>query len=399
MIELLTVWGHDLGLSIGFVLLTTRIPPEAWLIGIGVVGGAAVVAALVKGRKSAPSSSAPSSASAPVGAAEFKDWIYPIPRKERRRKPAPERASARAPAGDGETEDVDITVCAPSAVRCTTTVAVQVFIHREEKWQFVADARQRDPDAVLLGSTDLDMPLRRGEEIKVQIDPGTAKCKGSRTVRRVWTGKVEKIAFLLEMPANADTIKPRVDVFAEGIKRGWITFKIEAIALMADMPPQAALEGRAAGIAREAKATRVGRAFLSYAKPDRNYALRAAQVLKGSGIEYFQDVLSLEPGDLWEQTLYERIAQCDLFLLFWSRHAKESEWVIKEVMEALRQRDERRKTGADLAISPIIIEGPPIVPPPDSLQDLHMNDVVQHVVFAEEMAERRTGKPKRAREN
>jgi hypothetical protein len=54
-------------------------------------------------------------------------------------------------------------------------------------------------------------------------------------------------------------------------------------------------------------------------------------------IDYFQDVLDLEPGQLWEEELYRRIDECDLFLLFWSASARELEWVRREVVRALER--------------------------------------------------------------
>ena len=90
------------------------------------------------------------------------------------------------------------------------------------------------------------------------------------------------------------------------------------------------------------------------------------------GIRYFQDVLDLEPGDAGKKVLYRQIDDCDLFLLFWSGAAKRSEWVRREVEYALR-----RKAGDDFAppeIRPIILEGPPVVPPWEELAHIHFND-------------------------
>jgi TIR domain len=83
------------------------------------------------------------------------------------------------------------------------------------------------------------------------------------------------------------------------------------------------------------------------------------QMLGVAGVRYFQDVLSLEPGDRWERKLNLGIDECDLFLLFWSSAAKRSEWVRKEVAYALA-----RSRGDELLppeIKPVILEGPPIV--------------------------------------
>ena len=76
----------------------------------------------------------------------------------------------------------------------------------------------------------------------------------------------------------------------------------------------------------------------------------------------------MEPGERWEKQLYRQIDGCDLFLLFWSQAAKDSEWVKREVGYALG-------LGAKCPqIRPVVIEGPPVPPPWDELKQLHFDD-------------------------
>ena len=125
-------------------------------------------------------------------------------------------------------------------------------------------------------------------------------------------------------------------------------------------------------------------AFISYASPDRPEVLKRVQMLKMAKINFFQDLLTLEPGERWEKSLYEHIDASDVFYLFWSSAAKKSEWVAKELEYALK-----RKGGNDAVlpeIVPVIIEGPPVVPPPDSLNEFHFNDGLLYFIKAEEAA-------------
>ncbi len=95
-------------------------------------------------------------------------------------------------------------------------------------------------------------------------------------------------------------------------------------------------------------------------------------MLQALKISYFEDLLDLEPGDRWGPRLETAIDQCDLFLLFWSSGAKRSKWVRKEVSRALQ-----RQAGDGFSppeIRPVILEGPPIVPPWEELSHLHFND-------------------------
>ena len=90
------------------------------------------------------------------------------------------------------------------------------------------------------------------------------------------------------------------------------------------------------------------------------------------GIQFFQDVLDLQPGQRWSSELQRHIEECDLFLLFWSRAARDSEWVLREADYAL-ERQGRDAEGLP-AIIPVIVEGPPVIPPPERLAHLHFND-------------------------
>jgi hypothetical protein len=49
------------------------------------------------------------------------------------------------------------------------------------------------------------------------------------------------------------------------------------------------------------------KAFLSYATADRAEVLKRAQALKAAHIEFFQDLLHLEPGERWQRRLFEEI--------------------------------------------------------------------------------------------
>jgi TIR domain len=83
-------------------------------------------------------------------------------------------------------------------------------------------------------------------------------------------------------------------------------------------------------------------------------------------------VLNLEPGERWERSLYRHIDESDIVLLFWSKAAKKSKWVRKEVRYALE-----RKHGNEFAppeIGPVLIEGPPVPRPWKELAYLHFND-------------------------
>jgi hypothetical protein len=105
-------------------------------------------------------------------------------------------------------------------------------------------------------------------------------------------------------------------------------------------------------------------------------------LLKRLGLEVFQDLLALEPGERWERALYRNIDKADLFLLYWSSQAAASDWVIKEAEYALARQD----NGADIQIMPVLLEGPPAPPAPQSLNALHFNDPIRYIIAAQAAA-------------
>lgn len=101
--------------------------------------------------------------------------------------------------------------------------------------------------------------------------------------------------------------------------------------------------------------------------------LKRVQMLARLHIDYFQDILTMEPGERWETKIYKSIDQSDVFFLFWSSAARDSRWVMDEVRYALKRKAADKFAAPEIV--PVIIEGPPLVPPPDELRDVHFNDV------------------------
>jgi len=180
-----------------------------------------------------------------------------------------------------------------------------------------------------------------------------------------WHGRPESVQFGVTVPENRPlgSVVGTVTVSQDSVPVGHIKFKLQIIAAGRQPEPSCPT-------GEDAK--RYHLAFISYASADRDKVLPRVQMLGTVGIRYFLDVPDLDPGDRWQGELYRHIDECDLFLLFWSSHAKQSEWVLKEVTYALA-----RKGNDDFAppeIRPVIIEGPPPVPPPPELAHLHFND-------------------------
>src|SRR5215831_19029705 len=107
--------------------------------------------------------------------------------------------------------------------------------------------------------------------------------------------------------------------------------------------------------------------FKSYASQDRIRVLDRLSEIERSGVDVFIDCLSLHPGDKWKARLKREICDRDLFMLFWSNHARDSQWVEWEWRTALHYK------GVD-GIEPHPLDPILEAEPPDELRDLHFCD-------------------------
>jgi serine/threonine protein kinase len=276
----------------------------------------------------------------------------------------------RALAGFWKKSDpVDCTVFSPATVSPGITFAVQVFTHRPEQTDVAkAIATDIDPNATRRGFKSLEINVKRGSRLTLCLHiPGLDIDNPVEYL--VWNGRAASVLFGVTVPAEASlgNYIGTLMVSHNQIPIGHVKFMVEVSA--GTQSPQAVQP--LGDVAR-----RYHKAFISYASKDRTEVLKRVQMLAQMKIDYFQDVLHLEPGDRWEKELYRHIDTSDLFLLFWSSSAKESRWVMKEVQYAIA-----RKRGNELAapeIIPVIIEGPPPVAPPPELAHLHFND---HLIY------------------
>jgi hypothetical protein len=184
----------------------------------------------------------------------------------------------------------------------------------------------------------------------------------------MWRGRPESIQFAAHIPEHhpPKNVIGTVTVSQNSIPLGHVKFKLTIANTKSDAP------------AISDCWVRYKKAFISYASQDRAEVLKRVQMLSVLNLKFFQDVLDLSPGDRWRKELYRHIDESDLFLLFWSSHAKRSEEVMKEVRYA-----KARKRGDEYAppeIIPVIIEGPPPVEPPPELSHIHFNDYLVYFI-------------------
>lgn len=177
----------------------------------------------------------------------------------------------------------------------------------------------------------------------------------------IWNGGRSLLEFDVEVPQAAPEGKVvlKFDVFIEGFMVARLRLDLEI-----SLHP-------VAGENVAAKVEPAKSAFVSYSSKDRLRVLdRVASIKISAGIDPFLDCLDLHPGEEWKPRLDDEIRRCDLFLLFWSKNASESEWVVWELDTALKEKGEN-----GLQLHPL----DPDVKPPDGLEELHVGDVIMWV--------------------
>jgi hypothetical protein len=276
---------------------------------------------------------------------------------------------------------VDVSAFAPEGGVAGSEILVQVFLHRIDDSAIAAEAaRAADPDAILRGIATLVTEIARGKRVDVVLE-GRDTTIDEPLQPIVWRGKPCAAQFLVTLPETTTdrNCNLRVRILLDEIPVGSLRFAVKVFA-------GAPIDPTSIGI-RGDTATRYHHAFLSYATPDRSEVLKRAQALQAAHIEFFQDILSSEPGERWEPRIYEEIASCDLFLLFWSTNAAQSKWVLREAELAVARQNASSDEEPD--IMPIILEGPPVPQPiPDFLKHLQFNDYLVYLITA---ADRKRG--------
>jgi DNA-directed RNA polymerase specialized sigma24 family protein len=264
---------------------------------------------------------------------------------------------------------VDCTVFAPPEVNVGHSLMVQVWAHAPDQ---AGDAKMKaqkyDDEAVQRGDTSLEAEITRGSTLAFQLSmPGSKIDQRRRSL--VWQGKPLSVQFRVVIPkTHADrSIHGTVTISHEEMPIGQITFKLRVTRedTKIGKPPVPVGEARA-----------FESYFVSYASGDRGKVLEKVQMLPRLGKRYFMDVLRLEPGDRWEPKLFVEIDKSDAVLLFWSSNAKKSAWVMRECHYTISTKGIER-------ILPVVIEGPPPVEPPPELAELHLNDPLLYVIYAE----------------
>lgn len=289
-------------------------------------------------------------------------------------------------------DPVDCTVFAPPHAPRAQEFLVQVFAHIPEHAKEAEKlAKKVDPGAKWRNFKSLETAIPRGSRLTFELSMRGLEIQDPLQ-SLIWNGTPEAVEFDVLIPADRlpGAAIGKVTVLLDSFPVGYIRFQVDVTL----HPFEAAPEMQPTGDGH-----RYRMAFVSYASEDRDEVLARVQMLKLIRVPFFQDVLSLDPGDRWRKKLYRHIDECDLFLLFWSSNAKRSKWVRRESRRALHRKlagGDAKRAGRvsskiryrlardfdDLAppeICPVVIEGPPVPLPWREFKEVQFADPLIHL--------------------
>jgi hypothetical protein len=284
--------------------------------------------------------------------------------EKRRKRPPPVMARAPAPEtlskSPRASDHLCFTVTAPHVVQPRDRFIINVWAHLARQRELVMRQAREAAVGEIFAQPKGPFEVARGTLLSVQVRvEGIMVEELEDTV--LWSGEIANATFAATVPDRARTGR-RVGVAtvrAGGLRIAQIPFVITVGRRVSDLAP----------VSHEGEPHR--KAFASYARHDLDEVLGRVQGMQkvAPQLEVFLDVLSLRSGEDWAKRLWNEIPSNDIFYLFWSLHAKQSEWVQKEWRCALETK------GLDF-IDPVPLVSPEKVPPPPELASKHFSDWV-----------------------
>lgn len=279
-------------------------------------------------------------------------------------------------------ERANFCVFSPKEFVIGQSFLVQVGLFLTKDSRVVHDRiHQADPESEPRSSGQFDKP-EIGHKIAVRFVSQTANV--DEEVQFVdWSDEPQIVAFDVEpLQEIKNSFSCKVEFFVEGVlvavAKWRMVPKTRAVTIALQPASFVSVEQKSRiPFAIEVENVAPRKAFVSYASEDRMEVVRRIQVLKSYGIRVLMDILELEPGERWEQKLYELVRTADDFLLFWSKSSAVSTWVEKEWRLAVTYRDLSALDRPNIRIV-ILHKDPPV--PPAELNELHFNDSLALII-------------------
>lgn len=221
-----------------------------------------------------------------------------------------------------------VSAFSPDEIVAGDTLMVQVYIYGESGHdKITAEARKADSDAEERDSAPLNFNLQAGDKVDVELYvAGHPELYHRKSV--VWRGDRAKISFLVNTPATLRERKLFISCMLKVNEAplGELNFSVRVVS------EYSGNKGLSEVISKPFR-----QVFISYSHLDEENVKYIAQAYRALGIKYFFDRHYLKPGDIFPIEIQKFIETADLFILCWSKNSCESEYVARELAEALKR--------------------------------------------------------------
>lgn len=222
--------------------------------------------------------------------------------------------------------DVNACIYAPAEVRYNKSFIIRVYLYEpQEKEDIDAKVKEIDPTAEKKDYKLLDLPVKEGDKITVQLKLSEGVTCKNNTKSVVWRNRFTDCAFMAKLTdSDLENIEGEAYVFINDIPAGEMLFIIDVV------------ESQPGEQYSNVESHRFSKIFISYAHQDEIQVKGIAEGCRMLGKDYFFDRHTLHAGDLFKEKIFNYIDTADLFVLCWSKNAAQSEWVKIEREYALQ---------------------------------------------------------------
>lgn len=243
--------------------------------------------------------------------------------------------------------DVYSSVFAPAEVKRKSHLQIQVYLHLYKEIELVKSlANESDKNAERRDYIPLSLKLRKGDRIDIDFNVYGETCLISERKFVIWQGSFTKCSFDYFVPMNIDVdeLSCEVNLVVNGALIGEMRFITRIVESPIKLNP-------------EVLSKTFKKIFISYAHQDIKQVKHLALAYKAQGVDYFFDRDKLNPGDVYEEKIFDYIDNSDLFILCWSKNAEKSEYVAKEKNHAMAHAyPQLSRKEATIKIFPISME-------------------------------------------
>ncbi len=226
---------------------------------------------------------------------------------------------------ENEREVVYGSIFAPAEVKRKSHMLIQVYLHlAEDTEKIIGLARESQADAERRDYIPLQCLLKKGDRVCVRLSIHENTLLMTDQKEFIWGGKFLKYSFDYFVPEFVSEMSCQAVVSIDGVPVGEMRFIIKTV----ESPRQ---------LNSEIFSHKFSKIFISYAHQDEERVKFLAEGFRLIHADYFFDRHYLRGGDIYPRVIADYIEKADLFVLCWSANAEKSEYVAKELAQAMQR--------------------------------------------------------------